>query len=252
MNAVIVEDESLATRNLLSILKEIGGIKVLACLESIEDSVEWFMDNPHPDVVFMDIHLADGPSFEIFERVQINCPIVFATAYDEYALKAFRVNSVDYLLKPINEEAVRQAFDKLKSISSKSLPSAELQDLISSFQKKTNYKTHFLVSVKGAKLLPLQASEMAYFFIDCGMVKGRTLQNQVYTFEYTLDELSNLLHPDTFFRANRQFIIARDAITDIDFWFNNRLSVNLKVEINEKILISKARIPEFKHWFSGE
>lgn len=252
MNVVVVEDEALATRNMLSILKEIGGMNVLACLENISDSVEWFQENPHPDAVFMDIHLADGPSFDIFEQVTIHCPIIFTTAYNEYAMKAFRVNSIDYLLKPINCDAVRQALAKLKTIRPNFQAPQDLQALFSSLQKKTNYKTHFLVQQKGSKLIPLKADDVAYFYIDCGLVKAKTLNNQLYPFEYTLDELSNLLDPSIFFRANRQFIIARNAITDIDLWFNNRLSVNLKVDVSEKILISKARIPEFKFWFSGE
>ncbi len=252
MKVLVVEDEELSARNLQSILNEIGLFEVLDRLESITDTVEWINDNPQPDLIFLDIHLADGSAFEIFDRIQISCPIIFTTAYDEYALKAFKVNSIDYLLKPVDIEAVRKALNKLKSLSSGTDSHNEMQSLIASFKKRSGYKSHFLIPVKGDKLVPLQADEISYIYIDTGIVKARTFESSSFRFEYTLDELTGMLNPEDFFRANRQFIIARKAIKDIDLWFNNRLSVNLNVQVPEKILISKARIQEFKKWFGGE
>ncbi|MEI6139864.1 MAG: LytTR family DNA-binding domain-containing protein [Mariniphaga sp.] len=251
MKAIIIEDEQLAVRNLETILNELGGFKILAAIDSIEEAVEWFSCHSQPDIVFMDIHLADGSAFEIFKKVLITCPIIFTTAYDEYALKAFKVNSVDYLLKPINKEDVNKALDKLKTLVSERNEKQGLQDLIALYKKGSSYKTHFLVPVKGDKLIPLQSADIAYIFLDASLVKAFTYGDKSYVLDITLDELTKMLDPQLFFRANRQFIIARNAIKDIDLWFNSRLSVNLKVSVGEKILVSKARIPEFKSWFAG-
>ena len=250
MNVLIIEDEELAARNLLSILQEIGDLKAVAVLESIVDSIEWFELNKCPDLVFMDIHLADGSSFEIFKHVKINCPVIFTTAYDEYALQAFKVNSIDYLLKPIDVAEVRRALVKLENFTKSNGDSNEYKKLLSMLKPDIEYKTHFLVLQKGDKLVPLTAESIACVFIDVTVVKALTYEGKSFSIQYSLDELVTMLNPKDFFRANRQFIIARDAIQDLDLWFNGRLSVNLKVTVSEKILISKARIPEFKTWFS--
>lgn len=250
MKALIVEDELLAARNLMSLLNEIGNIEVLASIESIAETVEWFNLNKQPDILFLDIHLADGSAFEIFERIQVTCPVIFTTAYDEYALKAFKVSSIDYLLKPIDINAVNRALKKLELFTPGSGLNEELNKFIKSFSKTLTYKSHFLIPSKGDKLIPLQVSDISYIFIDAGMVKACTSEEKTFRFDFTLDELAEMLNPSDFFRANRQYIISRKAIKDIDLWFNTRLSVNLKVHVPEKILISKARIPEFKSWFS--
>jgi two-component system LytT family response regulator len=250
MRAIIVEDEMLAARNLQAILNELGTVQVITILDSITETVEWFSCNPQPDLMFLDIHLADGSAFEIFDRAEIRCPVIFTTAYDEYALKAFKVNSIDYLLKPIDMVAVQRALKKLHGLTVTDKMQDAVNQLMASFRATSTFKTHFLVPAKGDKLIPVQASDIAYFFIDTGMVKAVTFDEKIFRFEHTLDELAEMLDPNTFFRANRQFIISRKAIKDIDLWFNNRLSVNLKIPAPEKILISKARISEFKNWFS--
>lgn len=249
MKAVIIEDEELAARNLLSILKEIGGFDVIATLESISDAVEWFAMNPLPDLLFMDIHLADGSSFEIFKRVNITCPVIFTTAHNQYALQAFKVNSIDYLLKPIDKVEVKKALDKLNLISKNEINTVDFKKIISLINEEYSYKSHFLISQKGDKLVPLSVDNIAYLFIDASIVRAVSFDEKSFVMEYTLDELNSMLDPKFFFRANRQFIIGRRAINDIDLWFNSRLSVNLKIPVSEKILISKARIPEFKKWF---
>jgi two-component system LytT family response regulator len=251
MKALIIEDEVLAAKHLQSVLNEIGEIKIIAVLESIADTIEWFKTDPQPELIFMDIHLADGSAFEIFKHVNITCPIIFTTAFDEYALKAFKVNSIDYLLKPVDVISVKGAFKKLEMLSPKSSTRNEFKKFIDSFTKGLSFKTHFLIPAKGDKLIPLQAGEIAYIYIDNGLLKAVSYEEKSFRFEYTLDELAEILDPQNFFRANRQYIISRKAIKDIDLWFNSRLSVNLKVRVPEKILISKARIPEFKAWFAG-
>jgi two-component system LytT family response regulator len=249
--ALIIEDEILASRHLRKILEETGEVMVSEVLESITETVEWFKNNRQPDIVFMDVQLADGLAFEIFKHVKINCPIVFTTAYDEYALKAFKVNSVDYLLKPVELSDVQKALEKLRILSSVEKMQNAVAELFNSYRTSSKYKTHFLIPVRGDKLVPVQASDVAYFFIDSGIVKAYTFDGRSHTFEYTLDELEKLLNPDLFFRANRQYIISRESVKDIDLWFNNRLSVNLKTGSPEKIIISKARIGDFKKWFGS-
>lgn len=252
MRVLIIEDEILAAKHLQYVLDEVGGFNVVSVLESISETIEWFKANQQPELLFLDIHLADGSAFEIFKHVNIDCPIIFTTAYDEYALKAFKVNSVDYLLKPVDVDDIKNALKKLKGLLTQTGMNSDIQNLIDTFKKASSYKTHFLIPLKGDKLFPVQTCQIACFYIDASLVKARTFEDKTYNFEYTLDELANMLNPVDFFRVNRQFIIARNAIKDIDFWFNSRLSVNLRVTIPEKILISKARVPEFKRWFGGQ
>lgn len=253
MKVIIVEDETLVAQNLKSILNEIGTIEIIATLESVADTVAWFTLNDSPDILFLDIHLADGSAFEIFDMVKIDCPVIFTTAYDEYALKAFKVNSIDYLLKPIDINSVIKSLDKYKRLTGDNgNKETDLQNLISYFKKSIVYRNNFLVHAKGDKLIPLNTDDIAYIFIDFGSVKSISYDNTTYNMDNTLDELEGMINPDMFFRANRQFIISRKAIKDIDLWFNSRLSVNLKVSAPEKILVSKARVPEFKNWFAGK
>ena len=253
MKALIIEDEKAAVRNLKALLcDEAPDIEIIAVLDSITESVEWFRANPMPELIFLDIHLADGSSFEIFEHVDITCPIIFTTAYDEYALRAFKVNSIDYLLKPIGQSDIRKAIGKLRQLKAE-LPVKEpdYSSLINVLKRQESYKTHFLVPVKGDKLLPLSVDMILFFYIHEGNVKAVVTDGKEYTFTQTLDELSDCLNPNLFFRVNRQYLISRKAVQDIDLWFNGRLSVNLKVPVAEKILVSKVRVSEFKEWFTG-
>ncbi len=252
MNALIIEDEILASRHLKQILNEVGNINVVDTLESIAETIEWFSGNPQPDLIFMDIHLADGIAFEIFNHVNISCPVVFTTAYDEYALRAFKVNSVDYLLKPVEASDIQAALKKLKTLSGKDVMQDTLAGLMDFFRRGQKYRTHFLMPAKGDKLMPVRVSDLACFCIDTGIVKAVTFDSRIFRIENTLDEISDMLDPDDFFRANRQYIISREAVKDVDLWFNGRLSLNLIVGTPEKVVLSKARVPEFKSWFSGK
>lgn len=253
MKAVIVEDERAAVRNLTALLTDVTPeMEVIAVLDSISESVEWFEEHKSPDLVFMDIHLADGSAFEIFRHIEISCPVIFTTAYDEYALKAFKVNSVDYLLKPIGAEDVRNALKKLelfRTATGEPESGEDIQGLIRMLRRQESYKTHFLVPQKGDKLLPLSVESVYYFYINEGIVKAVTMEGKEYPVSHTLDEIADSLNPIRFFRVNRQYLIARKAIKDIDLWFNGRLSVNLIVPVPEKILISRVRVAEFKEWF---
>ena len=260
MKTVIIEDEKAAVRNLTSLLYEVKPeAEIDAVLDSIGSTIEWFGSHPMPDLVFMDIHLADGSAFEICEHISITCPIIFTTAYDEYALRAFKVNSIDYLLKPIGKEDIEHSFEKLNSLNasgSSSVGKQSSQDmewlqLIHSLKKQENYKTHFLIPLKGDKLLPVSVDMIQLFYIKDCQVKAVLTDGTEHYFPQTLDELAECLNPALFFRANRQYLISREAIKDIDLWFNSRLSINLRYpSISEKILVSKARVTEFKEWFS--
>ncbi len=260
MKTVIIEDEKAAVRNLTSLLNEVKPeAEIIAILDSINSTIEWFGIHPMPELVFMDIHLADGSAFEIFDHISITCPIIFTTAYDEYALRAFKVNSIDYLLKPIGKEDIEHAFEKLDNLQD-TIPengsrreNKELLHLIHSLKKQENYKTHFLIPIKGDKLLPVSIDMIQLFYIKDCQVKAVLTDGVEYNFSLTLDELVDCLNPSLFFRVNRQFLISREAIKDIDLWFNSRLSINLRhSRMTEKILVSKARVAEFKEWFSSK
>lgn len=251
MNALIVEDEVLAAQSLQKLVSEVAPeTEIIGILQSIEESVTWFNENPMPDLVFMDIHLADGSSFAIFEQVQITCPVIFTTAYDEYALKAFEVSSIDYLLKPINRNDLIRAMNKFKAfVGEKSNNSEAIDALLRQIGMKKSYKSCFLVPERD-KLVPLATANIAYFYIDTKTVKAISLDEHTYYMSQTLDDIMLQLDPDDFFRANRQFIVSRKAIKDLTIWFGNKLSLNLIVKIPEEIIISKAKVSEFKNWFS--
>ncbi|MEJ2005054.1 MAG: LytTR family DNA-binding domain-containing protein [Cyclobacteriaceae bacterium] len=251
MKVLIVEDEHASARNLQDILMDIGQIEVIDVLDSIEDSVDWFSSNAEPDVLFLDIHLADGSSFEIFNQVDIACPIIFTTAYDEHALEAFQVNSVSYLLKPIKQLDVEEALDKLRLLQGKSSWMDEIRELKRILYQKQQYKSHLLVSLKDDKLLPLSVEQIAYINIEEGVVKIHTHEGKRYFPDSNLDELASMLDPTDFYRANRQYIISRRALKDVDAWFNHRLAVNLKLPVEDRIIVSKARVSDFKNWLSG-
>ena len=251
MKALIIEDEILAAQSLQKLVQEVApDTEVIGVLQSIEESVAWFDENSMPDLVFMDIHLADGSSFAIFEQVQITCPVIFTTAYDEYALKAFEVSSIDYLLKPINRNDLTRAMNKFKTfVGGQSANNEAIDTLLRQIGMKMNYKSCFLVPERD-KLIPLATANIAYFYIDTKTVKAISMDGHTYYMSQTLDDIMLQLNPEDFFRANRQFIVSRKAIKDLTIWFGNKLSLNLLVKIPEEIIISKAKVSEFKNWFS--
>ena len=250
MKALIIEDEVVAAKALQKLLKEVNpSIEVVNILESVEDCVEWLEANPMPDLIFMDIHLADGSSFTVFEQVDITCPVIFTTAYDEYALKAFEVNSIDYLLKPISKEALKRALNKYFSLSEKRVSTEQLEKLLAQIGEKKRYRSCFLLPERD-KLVPLPVSSIIYIYIDAKTVKIVTTGGKNYYMNHTLDDLMSELDPQMFFRANRQFIVSRESIKDVSVWFGNKLAINLNVEVPEKIIVSKAKVGEFKAWFT--
>jgi DNA-binding LytR/AlgR family response regulator len=248
---IIVEDETAAAVNLRSMLSVIEPeIDILTVLESVEESVEYFTGEVEADVVFMDIHLADGESFRIFQSVDINIPIIFTTAYDEYALQAFKVNSVDYLLKPFKEDDLRRALEKLDrlTIGERAAQRDNREKVVREVQGDSMQT--MLLRYKD-KLIPVSTEEVAFFYTSEERVTVTTLKGDCYPVDKTLESLSQLLSSDKFFRANRQFIVSRRAVKDIAVWFGSRLALNLTIETPERIIISKARVPEFKSWLQS-
>ena len=248
MKALIIEDETAAAANLRAILKEVAPeVEVVAALESVVESLEWLQSNPQPDLLFVDIHLSDGDSFRIFRDVQVTAPVIFTTAYDQYALEAFKVSSIDYLLKPINSADVRRALEKLYRLTS-----TERMDYgtrVRTMAAGTQTGT-FLVHMRD-KIIPLRREEIAFCYTSNEKVTAYDYTGNVYPLDKTLEALQTLLPESDFFRANRQFIVARRAVKEIAVWFGSRLTLHLTLDTPERIVISKARVPEFKAWLTA-
>ena len=245
MKALLIEDETAAARNLAAVLREVApGVQIVATLESVAESIEWLRSNPQPDLLFMDIHLADGDSFRIFGAVEVTAPVIFTTAYDRYALEAFKVSSIDYLLKPINADDVRRALEKLRRLTSGERLDygSRVRSLAAQRQEEV-----FLVRVRD-RIIPLQRDRIAYCYTSNEKVTACGFDGETYPLDKTLEALQALLPERDFFRANRQFIVARRAVKEIAVWFGSRLTLHLTVDTPERIVISKARVPEFKTW----
>ena len=249
MKALIVEDEILAAQNLAKILLDIGTFDSISTLDSINETVEFLKGNDNLDILFLDIHLADGSAFEIFDRVQVDCPVVFVTAYNENALKAFQLTSIDYLLKPLDIFDVKKAIDKLKRLKHASgMHENELRNLISYFKKNVEYKSHFLIRLEDDRLFPLKTEDIAFLYSSHGIVMAFTTDGKKFAMDQSMDQIEGMLDPGMFFRANSQYIISRKAVRDLGFWFSRRHSVNLKVHTPENIVVSKEKVTEFKSW----
>jgi len=253
MRVLIIEDEISASENLAYLLGNLDEtIEVVDVLDSVKASVSYFGQPRDIDLVFSDIHLADGLSFEIFDQVKIDSPIIFTTAYDQYTLKAFKLNSIDYLLKPIDEEELSASLEQFKKqIKNKGLVDDQVTGLLNLIktQSKT-YKSTFLVSHRD-QLIPLSTDQLAYCYIDTGVVKAKTKDNQTYILDKKLEDLENELDPDIFCRVNRQFIICKNAISNIKYYFGGKLIVNVLPSFEERIIISKAKATEFKKWMDS-
>lgn len=250
MKALIIEDETAAARNLKAILREVEPeLEIVATLESVVESIEWLRANERPDLIFMDIHLADGASFRIFDDVEVSSPVVFTTAYDRYALEAFRVNSIDYLLKPVNAADVVRALAKLRRLTgSQRAEYGSRVGRMAAAQREGGGA--FLVHVRD-RIIPLRPDQIAFCYTADERVWAYGFDGATYPMDKTLEALQSQLSEADFFRANRQFIVARRAVRDIAVWFGSRLSLALTVETPERIVIPKARVPEFKAWLTA-
>jgi DNA-binding LytR/AlgR family response regulator len=253
MRAVIIEDENLIARELQDKISAVAGdIEIVEILPSLKTAKKWFMQNAEPDLIFMDIQLCDGVSFELFDIYKLSCPVIFTTAYDEYALRAFKVNGIDYLLKPVDEEELKKAIDKSRSIiESKSFIPLDIQQLVKNLRegnKNSLYKEKFIVNVRNS-WIPVNTCDIAFFMRE-NLNYLFTFNGEKYILDVaTLDELEELLDPKKFYRANRQYIIHIDAIQSVRHHENSKLTVSLKDPLKYNIDISREKAPVFKKWF---
>jgi DNA-binding LytR/AlgR family response regulator len=249
MNVLIIEDEQPAAQRLETLIKAIvPDAYVLGKLDSVKTSVEWFNRYEQPDVVFMDIQLADGISFSIFEKCEIKSPIIFTTAYDEYAIKAFKVNSVDYLLKPVDKDDLSNALNKIKTLSGSRSNDELISNLDEAIKMLTRkYKSRFVVKV-GEHIKTIDVGELYFFFSQdkttfCVNKEGRNI-----ILDYSLEELEEMLNPEKFYRINRKYLISSESIKDIISYTNSRLKLVLKSSQDNDIIVARERVQDFKGW----
>jgi DNA-binding LytR/AlgR family response regulator len=256
MKILIVEDEDLAVKKLQKTLTDVEpSADVVGVTDSIKSTVSWLGDNPKPDLILMDIELADGQSFEIFNHTAVTSPVIFTTSYDEYALKAFKVNSVDYLLKPIQKDELQAALTKFKQIRSSSGEGSvrgglDIDNLVKELQQKLHlkeYRKRFLVK-HAQKLVSIEIEDIAYFYSDGRLNFFKTADNKKFVVDYTMDELEEMLNPDDYFRISRSFFVSVGCIEKIDDYFGNRLILQLKPAVDKETLVSREKVTDFKKW----
>lgn len=248
MTVLLLEDETLAAERLQSLLREIDAdIHIAAHIKSIDGAVQWLQNNAHPDFILSDIRLLDGLCFEVFEQVKVEKPVIFTTAYDQYAIKAFEVNSVDYLLKPIQPEKLAAAIAKVKNRNIAS-PQLDYQELLKLLKGgKSEYKTRFMAKL-GQKIVAVPVEKIAYFFSENKLTFLVTNDQKRYPLDQPLDELIDVLDPAIFFRVNRQFIVTFQSIAEIHPYFKGRVKLQLNPSTTEEVVISSERTPDFKKW----
>jgi len=253
MKAVIIEDETLIAKELQNKIEAVASdIDIVEVLPSLKTARKWFMQNAEPDLIFMDIQLSDGVSFELFDVYNLSCPIIFTTAYDEYALRAFKVNGIDYLLKPVDDDELKKAIGKCRTfIESKTSALPDIQQLIKSLRQgnaTSAYKEKFIVNVRN-NWIPVNTADIACFMRE-NLNYLFTFTGEKYILDFTtLDEVEDLLDPQKFYRANRQFIIHINAIQSVKPHENAKLTVLLKTPLKFEIDISREKAPAFKKWF---
>lgn len=252
MRVLIIEDEELAVKKLqksLSILDE--NIEVVGTTDSIKSSVEWLESNPSPDLILMDIELADGQSFEIFNLTTVKSPVIFTTSYDEYALKAFKVNSVDYLLKPIQKDELKASIEKFKTnFSAQPRPEINVDKLVKELQEKLapkEYRKRFLVK-NGQKFVSIDINDIAYFYSDSRLNFFKTKENKRFIVDYTMDELQEMLDENRFFRISRAFYVSIESVIKIEEYFGHRLILGLMPDLDKEALVSREKVGDFKQW----
>jgi DNA-binding LytR/AlgR family response regulator len=249
MNIIIIEDEKPAARLLQRKVEKLG-LQINTLLHSVEEAIHWFNTNKHPDLIFLDIQLSDGLSFEIFEAVSINSAVIFTTAYDEYALRAFKLNSIDYLLKPIDEDDLDAAIKKFKSRTNSTANLAFDFELIKKMLVNPvdrNYKKRFTIKV-GQQLKMIPIEDIECFYSENKGTYLHTLDNRNYLLDLTLEQLENELDPTDFFRVSRKFIVPLKTIKEIQLYSNSRLKVILPTYNEDEVVVARERVNEFKEW----
>jgi DNA-binding LytR/AlgR family response regulator len=255
MKILIVEDEELAVKKIQKTLASIDpDAEIAGITHSISSTIEWLETNPSPDLILMDIELSDGQSFEIFSRTKVKSAVVFTTSYDEFALKAFKVNSIDYLLKPVQKEDLEAALNKYRNMKEVYTGSSEddlnMETIVKQLKQKLQlkeFRKRFLVK-HAQKLVSIEIEEIAYFFSDGRLNFFKTYDNKKYVLDYTMDELDEMLDPDRYFRISRSFYIAIDSVEQIHEYFGNRLLLHLKPPVEKDAIVSREKVADFKKW----
>jgi two-component system, LytTR family, response regulator LytT len=251
MNVLILEDETLSAQRAKALLHEHDPtISVVETIDSVEDATDWLGKNPEPDLMLVDIHLSDGLSFDLFKKIQIKSPVIFTTAYDQYAIQAFKMNSIDYLLKPLDKSELGFALGKFKALTQerKSILTTDIQRIVQSFQgSEKKFKNRFLVKF-GDNIQFKNTDEIAYFFADDKITYLVSNEGRRYIVDYKLEQLEDLLDPNFFFRLNRKFIIRIDSVQKIKTLINSRLQIFLKPNFEQDVFVSKEKMTEFKSW----
>lgn len=254
MKILIIEDEAPAFRRLQNIIEEINPeIDILEVIASVSEGIDWLTNNNAPDLIFTDIQLNDGISFDIFENVEVSSPVIFVTAFDEYMLKAFRVNSIDYLLKPVKKDDVEAALKKYDDFTAflSSNGSDSLKELVGKIRMDDRkFKSRFLVKI-GEQLIAVETEEISYFMTRNGVVYLHTNDNKRYLVDYKLDEVMSELDPEIFYRANRQYIISFKGIKKVHKYHKGKILVELKNESDEQIIVSSEKATHFKNWLGA-
>ncbi len=248
MKILILEDEPLAARRIESLVKSLEpAAEILAKLESVRSAVKWLNEHPQPDLILMDIQLADGLSFEIFQQADVSAPIIFTTAYDEYAIRAFKVNSVDYLLKPVEKDELEAALEKWKAQKGPASQEQIGKALDALLSQKTDWKTRFLLKA-GARFDIVETNDVAYLYAEDKVVFLVTKDQKKYYVDETLDELEQKLNPKIFFRINRKYLTQLPAIERIEPHFNGRLKIKLRHRDDDDVYVSREKAEVFKRW----
>ncbi|MEO1262442.1 MAG: LytTR family DNA-binding domain-containing protein [Bacteroidota bacterium] len=250
MKTLIIEDEQPAAKRLGKLLQaHCPTCEIIGFLDSVETATAWLNEHPAPDLIFMDIQLADGLSFDIFSNTEVTAPVIFTTAFDQYTLRAFKVNSVDYLLKPIDPEELKKAIEKYRLFHQQpgTYNSGGIEQMLQSVLKQQQYKERFLVK-SGQHLLSVPVKEIAYFYSEDGIAFAQNSNGKKHIIEYTLDQLEDMLDPSVFFRINRQVIVRPEAIQKIATWFNSRLKLELSPHYETNSVVSRDRVNNFKAW----
>lgn len=253
MDVLIIEDEIPAAEKLERFLNRYdSSINVVNRIQSVSDAVEWFRNNQDSiDLIFMDIQLTDGQSFSIFDQVEVSKPVIFTTAYDEFALKAFDVNSIAYLLKPIGFDELSKAIDKFKQLSGSSTGSLDLASILKKIDTSKNYKSRFMIKI-GDHIRSVTTDEIVYFYAEGRNAYVINKQSRRLIIDYKLEELDEILDPAIFFRVNRTYIVNINSIVDVLVYSNSRLKVITEVKTEKEIIVSREKVAAFKKWFDGE
>ncbi len=253
MNILIIEDEPAAAKRLVKLLPAVdSSIEVTAVIDSVEDAIGWFQKNDPPDLAFADVQLADGTCFEIFDTIDPGCPLIFVTAYDEYAIRAFKLNSIDYLLKPVDPKELKQAIEKFHKYGKAATDTASnLTALLEHLDAgKKAYKSRFLVKTRDAYYI-VSCGDLSYIFIADQLVYLVTRDGKHHLVDSSLDELEKVLDPAQFYRINRQMMVRADAVRSVSKWFNSRLILELSPPHSGDVVVSREKVGGFKQWLDN-